>query len=57
MAAGTICHHPDEEGNFTDEQLVKHLIHTTCSECSAAGFRMKELLEELNKLKNPEKEQ
>lgn len=39
----TICHTPNDEGEFTDDQLTEHLIHSACSECVSAGFRFKKL--------------
>ena len=47
----TICHTPNDEGEYTDEQYVSHLMHANCSECSKAGFRLAELIEENKKLK------
>jgi hypothetical protein len=47
----TICHQPNDEGEYTDEQYVSHLMHSSCSECSNAGFRFAALIEENKKLK------
>ncbi len=49
--SGPICHSKDLDEEFTDEQLVQHLITSTCSECADAGFRLKQVLEENAALK------
>lgn len=41
-----VCHRRNDKDEFTDEQLVTHLITSPCSECRDAGFRLQELLEE-----------
>lgn len=46
-----IFHRPNDEGEYTDEQLMDHLITSDCSECVKAGFRLKELLEEIEGLR------
>lgn len=45
------CHAPDDEGNYTDEQFIQHLLTSNCSECVNAGFRFKELLKENQELR------
>jgi len=40
----TICHTKELDGEFTDEQLIEHLISSDCSECRDAGFRLKMLV-------------
>ena len=37
-----IFHKPDDDGNYTDEQLADHLITSDCSECVRAGSRFKQ---------------
>jgi hypothetical protein len=37
-------HTKDDNGEFTDAQLVEHLVLSECSECDAAGHRLKALL-------------
>jgi hypothetical protein len=46
----TICHKPNDDGEYTDEQYIQHLITSTCSECVNAGHRFSELLAAYNKL-------
>lgn len=43
---GGFCHNRGGDGQFTDEQLVTHLITSPCSECADAGFRLQALLKE-----------
>lgn len=46
MAGNIPCHvREDLDSEFTDEQLVSHLIHSNCSECRDAGSRLKALVE------------
>jgi hypothetical protein len=46
----TICHQKDLDEEFTDEQLVEHLIHSNCTECRDAGSRLDAVLKENKEL-------
>lgn len=46
MAGSIPCHGlKDLDSEFTDKKLVSHLIHSDCTECRSAGFRLKDLVE------------
>jgi len=40
----TIFHKRNDDDEYTDQQLIEHLISSECSECVDAGRRLRALL-------------